>query len=78
MWYTTDGTFKENLKSTASLYVVVIPHGIGEAVLISLTVFSCRRIRFGSLHLNEWKSLDVTSFGGRAEIDGPLSQITIK
>ena len=37
MRYTTDGTYKENLKRTASLYVVVIPHGIGEAVLISLT-----------------------------------------
>ena len=39
MRYTTDGTYKENLKSTASLYVMVIPHGIGEAVLISLTVY---------------------------------------
>ena len=39
MRYTTDGTFKENLKSTASLYVMVIPHGIAEAVLISLTKY---------------------------------------
>ena len=45
MRYTECGTYKENLKSTASLYVVVIPHGIGEAVLISLT--ACAHVARG-------------------------------
>ena len=50
MRYTTDGTYKENLKSTASLYVVVIPHGIGEAVLISLTARGVLYFAFDSLN----------------------------
>ena len=31
------GTYKKKLKSTISFYVVLIPYGIGDVVLISLT-----------------------------------------
>ena len=32
------GTYKKNLISTISFYVVLIPYGIGDVVLISLTM----------------------------------------
>ena len=32
------GTYKEKLISTISFYVVLIPYGIGDVVLISLTM----------------------------------------
>ena len=34
------GTYKEKLISTISFYVVLIPYGIGDVVLISLTFLS--------------------------------------
>ena len=37
MWYTMCGTYKKKLISTTSFYVVLIPYGIGDVVLISLT-----------------------------------------
>ena len=38
MVYHVCGTYKKNLISTISFYVVLIPYGIGDVVLISLTV----------------------------------------
>ena len=33
------GTYSKKSKSTTSFYVVLVPHGIGEMVLIALTQF---------------------------------------